>query len=174
MQAKEVIIFFVPVVRVFEAKKQNINLPVYSQGLVQPKNEIQILSRVNGPVTFVSPNLVDGGQVEEGEVLLKVSDRVYQQDKAKVEANLARAKAIQVAKKSELRVRGTLRTEAGKAQLREVNAAVAAAEADVTKIQDLIEATEIKAPFCWGDEKNQDSTWANDKCRCSHWISFFY
>src|SRR5690606_28440198 len=52
-----------------------------------------------------------------------------------------------VARQSELRVRGTLRTEAGISQLREVNSSVKAAETDVEKIDDLIAATQFKAPF---------------------------
>ncbi len=138
---------FVPVVRVFEAQKQNIQLPVYGQGFVRPKHEIQLFSLVNGPVIYTSPNLVDGGRVKAGELLLQVSDHSYQQDKTKVEAQLAHAKSVQFARQSELQVRGTLRTDAGKVQLREVNAAVVAAEADVARMDDLIASTQVKAPF---------------------------
>ncbi len=138
---------FVPVVRVIEANKSNIKIPVYTQGVVNPKNEIKLISLVNGPVISVSENFADGGVVQKDELLVEVSDRTYQQDKARVEASLERAKSAQVAKRSELRVRGTLRTEAGKAQLREVNAAVKAAQADVARVDDLIENTKIKAPF---------------------------
>jgi multidrug efflux pump subunit AcrA (membrane-fusion protein) len=136
-----------PVVRVISVEAGDIRIPVYSQGMVLPKNEIQLISVVRGPVIEVSPNMVDGGVVREGELLLKVSARPYEQDKAKAEANLQRAKAAQVARQSELRVRGTLRTPAGESQLREVNSAVAAAEADVEAMDDLIEQTAIKAPF---------------------------
>lgn len=136
-----------PVVRVISIEKGDIRIPVYSQGMVLPENEIQLISVVRGPVIEVSPNMVDGGVVREGELLLKVSPRPYEQDKAKAEASLQRAKAAQVARQSELRVRGTLRTPAGESQLREVNSAVAAAEADVEAMDDLIEQTVIKAPF---------------------------
>lgn len=138
---------FIPTVRVLDAEKTTIRIPVYSQGVVNPKNEIRLVSLVNGPVKYVSPNFTDGGVVHKGELLMAVSDRTYQQDKARVEASLARAKSGQIAKRSELRVRGTLRSEAGKAQLREVNAAVKAAEADVERIDDLIANTKFKAPF---------------------------
>lgn len=138
---------YIPTVKVIKAHKENIHIPVYSQGIISPKNEVKIVSLVHGPVTYVSPNFVDGGYVTEGELLLTVSDKTYLQDKAAVEANLARAKAAQVARQSELRVRGTLRTEAGISQLREVNSSVKAAETDVEKIDDLIAATQFKAPF---------------------------
>ncbi len=136
-----------PVVRVIDAVKSNNRIPVFSQGVVLPKNEIQLISVVRGPVIYVSPNMVDGGVVRQGETLLKVSPRPYEQDKAKAEANLQRAKAAQVARQSELRVRGTLRTLAGESQLREVNSAVEAAQADVQSMDDLIQQTTIKAPF---------------------------
>lgn len=138
---------YIPTVKVIKAVKQDLHIPVYSQGMISPKHEVKLISLVRGPVTYVSPNFVDGGYVAEGELLLSVSDRTYLQDKALVEANLARAKAAQVARQSELRVRGTLRTDAGVSQLREVNSAVKAAEADVEKIDDLIAATQFKAPF---------------------------
>src|SRR5690606_8692080 len=100
-----------------------------------------------GAILELSPNLVDGGRVEEGELLVRISDRNYLQDKTRAEANLARAKSAQIAKQSELRVQGTLRTSSGTAQLIEVNAAVAAAEADLQRVKDLIENTRVVAPF---------------------------
>ncbi len=137
----------IPVVRVVSAHKENLQIPVYSQGLVLPGNEIKLISLVNGQITYISPNFVEGGYVKEGELMLQVSDRSYQQDKAKADANLARAKAAQVAKQSELRIQGTLRSSTGQAQLIEVNAAVDAAKADVERVEDLIESTKFIAPF---------------------------
>jgi len=138
---------FLPVVRVVNAQKENLQIPAYSQGVVNPKHEIKLVSLVNGPVIYVSPNFVDGGYVTEGELLLEISDRSYQQDRARVEANLAYAKSTQTAKQNELRVRGTLRTEAGVSQLRDVTSSVKAAEADLQKMDDLIASAKFKAPF---------------------------
>jgi len=137
----------IPVVRVVEAKKESLQIPVFSQGLVLPENEIKLISLVNGEITYISPNFVEGGYVKEGELMLQVSDRSYQQDKARADANLARAKAAQVAKQNELRIQGTLRSITGQAQLIEVNAAVDAAQADVQRVEDLIESTKFVAPF---------------------------
>jgi len=138
---------FLPIVRVVNATKENLRIPAYSQGIINPKHEIKLISLVNGPVIYVSPNFVDGGYVTEGELLLEISDRSYQQDRARVEANLAYAKSAQIAKQSELRVRGTLRTDAGVSQLRDVTSAVKAAEADLQKMDDLIASAKFKAPF---------------------------
>lgn len=137
----------IPAVRVVSAQKESLQIPVYSQGLVEPEKEIKFISLVNGQITYISPNFVEGGVVKEGELMLQVSDRSYQQDKAKADANLARAKAAQFAKQSELRVQGTLRSGGGQAQLIEVNAAVDAAQADVQRVEDLIESTKFIAPF---------------------------
>jgi len=138
---------YLPSVRVVEAKLDTVKIPVISQGIVSPKNEVRLVSVVSGPVTYVSPNLTNGGKVKKGELLVKVSDRSYQQDKAKAQANVAKAKSAQVAKRSELRIRGTVNTDAGKVQLQEVNTLVKAAEADVEKVNDLIENTRITATF---------------------------
>lgn len=136
-----------PVVQIQTVSLETLRIPVFSQGIVTPTKEIQMVSVVNGPVTYVAPNMVDGGVVKKGQLLLKISDRSYQQDKSKVEAQRAQVVSAQIAKKGELRIRGTLRTTAGKAQLNEVNAAVAAADANLQSMNDLIAKTEIRAPF---------------------------
>ena len=134
-------------VRVISVNPQDVRIPVYSQGVVRPSQELKLVSMVSGPVVFIANSFVDGGYAKQGELLLKVSKRSYLQDRAKAQARLAQAKAVRVAKQGELRIRGTLKTANGQAQMRQVNAAVVAAEADLERINDFINNTEIRAPF---------------------------
>ncbi|MCR8923259.1 efflux RND transporter periplasmic adaptor subunit [Dasania sp. GY-MA-18] len=70
---------------------QPIQLTVQSQGTVKPKQQIEVVSEVAGTVLWVSPKLVNGGRVEQGELLLKIDPINYQVAVAEARASLAQA-----------------------------------------------------------------------------------
>ena len=80
-------------IRVIEIARQREQLTVVSQGAVVPRTESELIPEVNGKVSWISPNLVNGGFFVEGEILLKIDDRDYQSVVARSEATLSRATA---------------------------------------------------------------------------------
>lgn len=55
---------------------------IVGRGVVEPEQEITVIPEVSGKVIFVSKNLVTGGSVKQGEVLLRIDPRTYQEQVA--------------------------------------------------------------------------------------------
>ena len=73
------------------AKLSDEKIMVTAFGTVQPNQEVTIKSEVSGRVIEKSPKLVKGGIVSEGEVLLKLDPRDYQNAVEQEKANLEKA-----------------------------------------------------------------------------------
>ena len=69
-----------------EPKMYQINLDSF--GTVMPSTQSNLVSQVNGEITYVSENFSDGGFFTKGEVLLKVDDRDYRSDVKIAKASL--------------------------------------------------------------------------------------
>ena len=80
-------------VRVIEVKPGPVQLKVYAQGTVSPRTETELVPEVAGNVTWISPNLVNGGYFEDGEPLLRIDDRDYRAAVERAEAALDRTNA---------------------------------------------------------------------------------
>lgn len=147
-----------PLVRAMRVHHELIQVRVNSQGNVQPRREIDLVSEVSGKIVHISPSLIDGGFFEAEEVLLKIDPRDYElaviQQKAQVaekeyrlkleEAEAAAAKREWVAlgdgaKPDPLALR--------EPQLAEARAALAAAQAVLQKASLDLERTVMTAPF---------------------------
>ena len=143
------------------AKKQALEMPIFSQGVVEARTKIRLLPEVAGKIIDVSPNWENGGFFRKGEVFFGIESHNYQNQLAKAEASVARAKnsltqeqgMAFVAKKNwESRKKKTENIAAKSLALREPQLASAkaqleAAKADVLSARRNLEKTQMKAPF---------------------------
>lgn len=65
---------------------------VESHGIVQPVRSVSLAAEVSGPVRAVSSDLVNGGFVRQGDVLVELDDTEFRTRLAEAEAEYARAK----------------------------------------------------------------------------------
>ena len=80
-------------VRVLEVKPESVQLTVHSQGTVAPNTESQLIPEVSGRVEWISKSLVNGGNFDRGDELLRLEDRDYRSSLERASAALARAEA---------------------------------------------------------------------------------
>lgn len=68
----------VPVVEILTLHAASRTARISGSGLVAPARELNLTPQVSGPVTYVSPRLVPGARVAEGEVLVRIDAREYE------------------------------------------------------------------------------------------------
>jgi len=161
-----------PMVSLARIKMRPQVVIIRGEGTVRPLREIQLVPQVNGKVVFTSRALVDGGEFQKGDVLLRIDPVDYQ-----LAVTLAQARVID--SESKLRVAeeeaAVSREEwrllyeadpknnqipalaAKEPQLAAAKAKLAADQADLQKAKLNLERTEIKVPFDGRvDEENVD------------------
>jgi RND family efflux transporter MFP subunit len=143
-------------VRVLEMQPQSVQLTVHSQGTVAPNTETELIPEVSGRVSWISPSLVNGGNFEQGGLLLRLEDQDHRSAVDRARAALARAEAehqhalfeyerLQSLEAKQLASRSVLENglraqRVAEAALQDARAALAQAERD-------LERTRIHAPF---------------------------
>jgi multidrug resistance efflux pump len=78
-------------VYVSSVTKGTVRLEVTTQGEVQAQRTVDMAAQVGGRVVYVSPQLVDGGAVRQGDVVLRLDDADYQLAVTRVRAGVASA-----------------------------------------------------------------------------------
>ena len=152
-----------PMVRVSNIKTGPQSVSVRGEGTVRPLREIQLVPQVNGKVVYVSPVLVDGGEFNKDDVLLRIDPLDYQlavtlaQARVKdSESRLRVAEEEASAAKEEWRLlyqdKGLAAEDppalvAKEPQLAAAKAKLAADRADLQKARLHLGRTELKAPF---------------------------
>ncbi|MCZ6831492.1 MAG: efflux RND transporter periplasmic adaptor subunit [Gammaproteobacteria bacterium] len=146
-----------PIVQVVLAEPREVTLSVRSQGTVQPRREINIVSQVAGRVQHVAEHFADGGFFEANTELVKVEDFDYQFDLIRAQARVADAQQLVAIEKGRVRQaarewRDLGNEEANQLFLREpqlasAEAALRAAEADLGEARLNLERTSLKVPF---------------------------
>ena len=117
---------------------------------------IQITPRVSGPIVTIP--IVDNQFVNKGDLLLKIDPRTYAAEVAEAKASLAQAKAAAAeAKDKAERARDLYKRDKGAVselslvekvnELRQAEAAVQVAEADLYSAELDLEFTEVRAPL---------------------------
>lgn len=147
----------VPVaVRALTVTPQTLALSVTSEGNVQPRVEMELVTQVAGEVISVASSLLTGGEFTAGDTLITVDPRDYEIALLRARSSLARATAeLNFAKEEQVRVRALYAKElASLAQLQAIERAflvAQSAEADaaarVSRAQIDLERTVLKAPF---------------------------
>jgi RND family efflux transporter MFP subunit len=149
-----------PIVKVVEIQLKPHTILIRGEGTVKPLREISLVMQVGGKVIYASPSLLDGGQFEKGDVLLRIEPADYKLAvtlaKAKVkdsESKLVLAREEAAAAREEWRLlrKGSKEEPpplvAKEPQLAAAKARLEADRADLKKAQLNLERTEFKTPF---------------------------
>lgn len=143
-------------VRVQTVEPTSVQLKVHSQGSVMPSTESQLIPEVSGRITWMSPKLVAGGYFEEGEVLARVDQVDYRNDKERSDAALSRTRAEheharyeyqRLKSLAERKLVSRSQLENGLRALRVADAALQDAKVNHEQAVKNLERTSIKAPF---------------------------
>ncbi len=126
-----------PQVAVSEIFMQDVSIPIFTQGIVQPKVTLQVASEVGGRIVSVSPLLESGRFVKKGDLLLEV-------DKSKYSLEVSQAKAVLAQANLGLK---QAKNRGAKALLQGARATYSAAKASLDLAQQRVKQTKIKAPF---------------------------
>lgn len=146
-----------PLVQVVSAEPQDVTLTVTTQGTVQPRREVAIVSQVGGLVVQVSEQFAEGGFFDASSELVKVEDADYQFAMRRAEARVADAAQLVAQEKGRNRQAAREWRDLGNAeandlflrkpQLAAAQAAQRAAEADLQEARLNLKRTSISAPF---------------------------
>ena len=152
----------VPMVRAVPVKIDTVAIPIRGEGTVRPLRQISLIPEVSGRVVFASPSLVDGGDFDRHEVLLKIDPVDYQLAVTLAEARVKDSEsALQLAREEAAAAQEEWRLlnkdqpdstappplVAKLPQLEAAEAKLAADRADLRKARLNLKRTEIRAPF---------------------------
>ncbi|WP_347987685.1 efflux RND transporter periplasmic adaptor subunit [Methylomonas sp. AM2-LC] len=147
----------IPEVMVLRVKPQTLGLNVVSQGVVTPREEIDLVSEVPGKVVQMHPSLVAGGFFKANDLLLTIDPRDYEYAIIATQAHIAEAKRVLVAEQAQVEQAHSEWLALGegeaselalrKPQLAEAQAKLQAAQADLSKAQLNRSRCELRAPF---------------------------
>lgn len=146
----------VPPVRIMTATPQAMTLTVSTQGSVSPRTETDLVAEVTGRVVWVSPKLVAGGFVSEGEELLRFDgrDHVIAAQSAEARVKRQRSEARLAAADAKRRKALFDKGAASDADLEQVEsrrdvagAGLAEAKAALAKAKLDLERTRVRAPY---------------------------
>ncbi|MGH8549611.1 MAG: efflux RND transporter periplasmic adaptor subunit [Methylococcales bacterium] len=146
-----------PLATVFRTEPRSVWLNVHSQGVVVPRNAIDLVPEVAGKVIRIHPSFVAGGFFRDGEVLVTIDSRNYDYAVADTQARIAEAKrqvASEEAQADQARSEWKALGEGQptplalhEPQLAEARARLKAANADSAKARLQRSRCEIRAPF---------------------------
>ncbi|NNK61601.1 MAG: efflux RND transporter periplasmic adaptor subunit [Gemmatimonadetes bacterium] len=138
-------------------------LPVFGNGTVRPRAEVELASQVGGRVSWVSPTLVSGAPVRAGQVLLRIEESDFVNAVAQARAQVAQDSVAVLEAEEEARIAGEeyaqFRARQGgtagapsplvlrEPQLQAARAALARSTAQLSDAELALERTRVRAPF---------------------------
>ncbi|MGM0633133.1 MAG: efflux RND transporter periplasmic adaptor subunit [Pseudomonadota bacterium] len=146
-------------VQTMAVRGANTTFRIASQGTVQPRTETVLVAEVSGRVESVSDQLVAGGFIREGDVILEIESADYQVavEQARAAVLTAEAQLIQEQAQAEQAEReweqsGRPREDAPPLSLRtpflrEAEARVLQAEAELQRTRRQLARTTVRAPY---------------------------
>ena len=147
----------IPTVQVMELKPESHKVLINTQGVVQSRRELMLSSEVGGRVIQVSPQLVEGGRVKEGDLLVEIDPADYRAKVAMAKATLADARlALEVEKAKAVQAKRDWdklgRGEASdlvlrKPQIESAEARIDSTLAEVERAERDLNRTKVLAPF---------------------------
>ncbi|WP_158966896.1 efflux RND transporter periplasmic adaptor subunit [Paraglaciecola sp. L3A3] len=142
---------------VHQATQSSAALMGHSQGQMLPKQDLEIRSEVTGKIDKLSDNLVNGGKVKQGELLIQIDQSDYlleviqrQSRVAQAEQQLTKVQAESESAQRELADLGRKNPSdlaLGIPQLKQAEASLDAAKADLAVAELALKRTQIFAPF---------------------------
>ena len=149
-----------PRVEVVKLHQQQVQIPVYSRGVLEAEKQITLATEVSGKIVWLSKKFKDAGEFRQGDLLLKIDNRDYKLAVIRAQAQVAAALQIlkrveaeaEQAKKDLRRLSSTALKNASpyalrEPQLKEAQAKLKAARADLSLAELKLEKTDIYAPF---------------------------
>jgi RND family efflux transporter MFP subunit len=146
-----------PTVEIIRAVPQTLRLNVISQGVVTPREEIDLVAEVSGKVVRVHPSLVAGGFFSANDLLLAVDPRPYDYAIVTAQAKVAEAERTLIAEQAQVEQAESEWQALGegqasdltlhKPQLAEAKAKLQAARADLARARLDRSHCELRAPF---------------------------
>lgn len=147
----------VPLVSVIQVEPQTLRLAVHSQGVVMPRNEIDLIPEVAGKVIQLHPDFAAGGFLDYNEVLVVIDPRDYDVAIVQTQAQITEAKrqlAMEEAQADQARNEWRALGEGAPSalamrepQLAEARAKLKAAEASLIQARIKRSRCELRAPF---------------------------
>ncbi len=146
-----------PLVSVIQVQPQTVILNVHSQGIVTPRNEIDLIPEVAGKITYLHPDFVAGGFFSHDDLLVSIDPRDYDAAIVHAQAQIAEAKRLLVMEeaqadqaRNEWQALGEGAPSAlamREPQLAEGRAKLKAAEANLSLVRIKRSRCELHAPF---------------------------
>lgn len=149
-------------VNVIKVERVDERVRIQAHGVVQADREISLKSAVNGRVVERTSEMVEGGLVEAGGILVRIDPRDYQNaveqakaslEKADFELQIERGRQV-IAKREWDKLSPTIKTSdiseelaLRKPHLKEKEAQLEAAKSSLEKAQIDLNRTEIRTPF---------------------------
>ena len=141
-----------------QVQPTTLTVHIESQGTLQPKRQIKLITEVSGKVQTMNEAFTAGGSFIAGDVLVQLDPADYRVAVARAEANLASAQAnldLEQAKSAQAKKDWQSFGKKGQPsdlllnipQLDGAKASLKAAQADLMKARRDLEKTAIKAPF---------------------------
>jgi len=84
-----------------QAKTDTVMMTVKAQGEVQPRTEINIVAQVGGRVAYMSPDFIQGGRFDRGDVLVRIDPADYKLRVTQARANVSQAQTVLARERSE-------------------------------------------------------------------------
>lgn len=147
----------IPLVDVIEVAARDVDLTIAAQGNVVPSVDANLVAEVSGRLIHVSPNLVNGGFVAEGEVLVRIDARDYELAVAQARLAVAQAERRLEEERADAQVAREEWDALGKGepspltlrepQVAEAEASLDAARASLERAELDLSRTEVVAPF---------------------------
>ena len=146
-----------PAVKVMSLEAQSHEVMIRTQGVVESRREVMLASEVGGRVIAVSDQLIVGGRVRKGDLLVEIDPADYRARVAMAKAALADARlALEVEKaKAEQAKRDWKKLGRGEAsplvlrepQIESAEARIDSAVAEVERTKNDLKRTKVEAPF---------------------------
>lgn len=147
----------IPEVTVLRVEPQTLRLNVFSQGVVTPREEIDLVNEVPGKVVQMHSALVAGGFFKANDLLLTIDTRDYDYSITAAQARMAEAKRVLISEQAQVEQALSEWQALGegeasdlalrKPQLAEAQAKLQAAQADLALAQLNRSRCELRAPF---------------------------
>ena len=79
-------------VRVITAKPVSKVMTVEAYGTVKPGKLVKITAEVSGRIDYIHPSFIEGGEIEKGQVLIRIDQRTYKLNRQTGEVRIRQAK----------------------------------------------------------------------------------
>ena len=131
-----------PIVSALYLKKEDVQIPVVSQGMVSPLTETALSAEISGEIIEISPKFVAGGVFKKGETLIKIDPKIY-------EVAYKQAKALKDQRQNEYEDSVNIRKQGylSESEYLATVSALAAAEAQLVKAENDLDNTNIRLPY---------------------------